>query len=161
MGKKGTQYLYTKKESKNLVKNYRPINLLIFGKIFEKVIFKDFFNYFHKNELFTKCQRGFLPGDSFNSQLLSIVHDINSSFDCDPTQDVRGIFLDISKAFDKLWHEGLLFKLKTYGVKGEPLNLRNYLHEHNQRVILNGQISSWEMIKSGVPQGSVLVLLCF
>ena len=70
--------------------------------------------------------------------------------------DVRGIFLDISKAFDKLWHEGLLFKLKTYGVKGEPLNLRNYLHEHNQRVILNGQISSWEMIKSGVPQGSVL-----
>ena len=120
------------------------------------MIFKDFFNYFHKNELFTKCQRGFLPGDSFNSQLLSIVHDINSSFDCDPTQDVRGIFLDISKAFDKLWHEGLLFKLKTYGVKGEPLNLRNYLHEHNQRVILNGQISSWEMIKSGVPQGSVL-----
>ena len=70
--------------------------------------------------------------------------------------DVRGIFLDISKAFDKLWHEGLLFKLKTYGVKGEPLNLRNYLHEHNQRVILKGQISSWEMIKSGVPQGSVL-----
>ena len=70
--------------------------------------------------------------------------------------DVRGIFLDISKAFNKLWHEGLLFKLKTYGVKGEPLNLRNYLHEHNQRVILKGQISSWEMIKSGVPQGSVL-----
>ena len=156
LGKKGTQYLYAKKESKNLVKNYRPINLLIFGKIFEKVIFKDLFNYFHKNELFTKCQCGFLPGDSCNSQLLSIVHDINSSFDCDPTQDVRGIFLDISKTFDKLWHEGLLFKLKTYGVKGEPLNLRNYLHEHNQRVILNGQISSWEMIKSGVPQGSVL-----
>ena len=82
----GTQYLYAKKESKNLVKNYRPINLLIFGKIFEKVIFKDLFNYFHKNELFTKCQCGFLPGDSCNSQLLSIVHDINSSFDCDPTQ---------------------------------------------------------------------------
>ena len=90
------------KESKNLVKNYRPINLLpIFAKMFERVISKDFFNYFHKNELFTKCQYGFLPGDSCISELLSIVHDINSSFDCDLTQDVRSRFLDISKAFDK------------------------------------------------------------
>ena len=122
------------------------------------------FNYFHKNELFTKCQSGFLPGDSCVSQLLSIVHDINSSSDCDPTQDVKGVFLDISKVFDKVWHEGLLHKLETYGVKGEVLNLlRNYLHERYQRVVLNGQTSSWELIKSGVPQGSNfdLTLLCF
>ena len=51
--------------------------------------------------------------------VLSIVHDINSWFDCDPTHDVTGIFLGISKAFDKVWQEGLLLKLKTYGVKGE------------------------------------------
>ena len=50
----------------------------------------DLFNYFHKNKLFTKCQSEFLPGDSNISQLLSIAHDINSSFDCDLTQDVRG-----------------------------------------------------------------------
>ena len=90
-------------KKKKLVKNYRPISLLpIYGKIFERVTFKDLFNYSHKNELFTKCHSGFLPGDSCISQLLSIVHDINSSFDCDPTLDVRGIFLDISKAFDKV-----------------------------------------------------------
>ena len=90
-------------KKKKLVKNYRPISLLpIYGKIFERVTFKDLFNYPHKNELFTKCHSGFLPGDSCISQLLSIVHDINSSFDCDPTLDVRGIFLDISKAFDKV-----------------------------------------------------------
>ena len=67
------------------------------------MIFKDLFDYFHENELFTKCQSGFLPGDSCISQLLSIVHDIKSSFDCDSTLDVRGIFSDISKAFDKVF----------------------------------------------------------
>ena len=76
------------------------------------MVFKDLFDYFHKSELFPKCQSSFLPGDSGISQLLSIVHDINSSFVCDPTQDVRGIFLYISKAFNIGWHEGLLFKIK-------------------------------------------------
>ena len=91
------------KESKNLLKSYRPISLLpIFGKIYERIIFKELFNHFHQNQLFTKCQSGFLPGDSCISQLLSIVHEINSSFDCDPTIDVSGVFLDISKAFDKV-----------------------------------------------------------
>ena len=59
-----------KKESKNLLKNYRPISLLpIFGKICERIIFKELFDNFHKNQLFTKCQSGLLPGDSCISQL--------------------------------------------------------------------------------------------
>ena len=84
--KKANAVLVHKKEDKNLLKNYRPISLLpIFGKIFERILFKDLFYYFHKNQFFTKCQSGFLLGDSCISQLLSIVHDINSFFDCDPT----------------------------------------------------------------------------
>ena len=59
--------------------------------------------------------------DSCKFQLLYIVHEIRSSFNCNPTIDVRGIILDISKALDKVWHEGLLLKLESYGIESEVL----------------------------------------
>ena len=94
--------------------------------------------------------------------MLSIVHEINSFLDYYLTVGVRGISLDISKAFDKVWHEGLLFKLETYGIAGKLLNLfKDYLQECHQRVVLNGQSSFWEVTKSGVPQGSVVSPLLF
>ena len=127
-----------------------------------KIIFKELFNYFHKNELFTKCQSGFLPSNSWISQLPYIVHDINSSFESDPTQDVRGIFSDICKAFDKVWQERLLFKLKSSCVKEELSNLlRSYLQERRQRFVFDGQVYSWEFVKSGVPQEFVIDPFCF
>ena len=92
--KKNNVVLIHKKESKNLIKNYRPISLLpIFSKVFEKLVFNMLFNFFLQYKLFTPCQSGFIPGDSCVLQLLSITHEIQKSFDCNPLTDMRGTFL--------------------------------------------------------------------
>ena len=117
-----------KKESKSCLKNYRPISLPpIFSKVFEKLIFNALFHFFVQNQLFKDCQSGFIPGDSCISQLLAVTREIHKSFDCNPPEDISGVFQDVSKAFDKVWHEGLIFKLKTYGDEGKLIMLlENY-----------------------------------
>ena len=90
------------------------------------------------------------------------MNEIHEAFEDPKSLEVRAVFLDISKAFDKVWHEGLLYKLKQNGVSGNLLNLFvSYLHNRKQRVALNGFFSEYTNIESGVPQGSVLGPLLF
>ena len=75
---------------------------------------------------------------------------------------MKGVFLDISKAFDKVWHEGLLLKLSLNGFSGNFLKLLGgFLYCCKQRVVLNGQNLSWENVNAGVSQGSILGPLLF
>ena len=77
--------------------------------------------YFLDNNLISPKPSGFRPGFSCINQLLSITHDIFTSFD--NGLEARGVFLDISKAFDKVWHDGLIYKLKQNGIKDKLLCL--------------------------------------
>ena len=145
-----------KKNSKQDKQNYRPISLLpVCGKIFEKIIFDSLYSFLLTNNLLSKNQSGFRPGDSTINQLLSITTEIYNAYET--LDETRAVFLDISKAFDKVWHEGLIFKLRQNGVQDNLLRtLENFLLNRKQRVLLNGIESSWESIYSGVPQGSGL-----
>ena len=86
----------------------------------EKIIFKYLYNYLEQHDILTKHQSGFRPKDSTVNQLLEIYYVIIENLD--KGKDIRFIFCDISKAFDKVWHEGLLYKLKKYGINGSLIN---------------------------------------
>ena len=113
--KKANMVPIHKKGDKQILKNYRPISLLpIAGKIFERLLYDRMFEFFIANNLISKNQSSFRTGDSCINQLLSIAHESYQSFD--DYLEVRAVFLDISETFDKVWHKGLIFKLKQNGI---------------------------------------------
>ena len=94
--------------------------------------------------------------------MLFLVNEIHEAFEDPKSIEVRAVFLDISKAFDKVWHDGLIFKLKQNGITGNLLKLfESYLQNRKQRVVLNGFYSDYSVIESGVPHGSIVGHLLF
>ena len=100
--------------------NYRPVSLLAsFSKICERVVFFHLYNFLMETGFLYKFQSGFRPGDSTINQLIFLVHKIYEALE--DGKEVRAVFLDISKAFDKVWHAGLLRKLEALGVQSPLL----------------------------------------
>ena len=121
------------------------------SKILEKIVYRRLYEYLMDNNLLTQHNSGFKKNDSTINQLLKIIHQIYQ--DVNDGNDTCLVFLDVSKAFDKVWHEGLLFKINQMGITGSLLDwLQSYISERHQKVVLNGMESNGMVLFRGPPR---------
>ena len=141
---------------RSTAKNYRPVSLLsVVSKVFEKLVNNRIVDHLEKCGLFSDFQYGFRSSRS-TADLLTVVSDrIARAFN--RSGATRAVALDISKAFDRVWHAGLLHKLKSYGISGQIFGLiSSFLSNRRLRVVLDGKSSEEYPVNAGVPQGSIL-----
>ena len=141
--------------------NYRPISLTsTLIKILERLIKKAIMAYLENSNLLSRAQHGFRSNLSCLSNLLTARESWIKSRDNRKLVDV--VFIDFSKAFDKVPHTRLLMKLESFGIKGGLLIwIKEFLTGRRQRVRINSKLSTWTNVRSGVPQGTVLGPLLF
>lgn len=122
----------------------------------ERCVHKHLYNFIISNSLHISFQSEFIKGDSTTNQLIYIYNDICSSLN--QGKEVRAVSCDISKAFDRVWHKGLLHKLLSLGTQGQLLCwFASYLSSRKQPVVVANTSSSWSSLSAGVPQESILV----
>ena len=150
-----------KKDDPHQPGNYRPISLLpAISKIFEKVVYKQVYDYMSKNNLLYKSQYGFRERHSTELAAMEVTDKISK--DIDKKKLPLAVFLDFSKAFDTIDHQILLDKLAYYGIKSTALNwFKSYLRGRSQFVQYKDKTSCKSTITTGVPQGSILGPLLF
>ena len=149
--------IFKQKGSRSDPTNYRPISLLPnLSKILEKLVFNKIYEHLSENNLLTEKQSGYRPGHSTHIQLLYLTHQLYSALN--ENKNFTAIFLDISKYFDKIWHEALIAKCEIqYNLSGSLLVwLKSYLQDRSQVVCVGSAISESKNISAGCPQGSVL-----
>ena len=152
---------YIQKIDMTSVSNYRPISLMsCLEKVAECMVFEHLYNHLHEYSILTPLQSGLIPGDSPTNQLTYLYDTFPHALDSG--KEIRVVFCDISKAFDRAWHQGIRLKLRAAGVTWRLQSwFRSYLSNKRQNVVLPGESSNWNFIFVGVPQGSILGPLLF
>jgi len=145
-----------KKGSRADPANYRPVSLTsVSCKMLEHIIDSHLMKHIEKNHILNGNQHAFRRGLSCESQLVMTMQDLTRNYENKATTDIA--VLDFSKAFDVVPHKKLIQKLDYYGVRGKVQNwIKSFLSDRLQRVVVNGETSTWHNVESGVPQGTVL-----
>ena len=139
---------------RSTAKNYRPVShLSVVSKVFEKLVNNRIINHLEKCGLFSDFQYGFRSSRSIADLLIVVSDRMARAFN--KSGATRALALDISKAFDRVWHAGLLHKLKSHGISGQIFGLISSFLS-NRRLVLDGKSSQEYPVNAGVPEGSIL-----